>query len=118
MQKVFNKLRIELRKMSNKARPVGWSTAQEIVLLKNALSLVDQVEEEYEASTAKKHKWIPTGERLPSKERMRVWMSFTEPWGAYVKRGVWACGHFEWDNGRRLKELPDAWMPLYKPEPY
>ena len=117
MQRIFNKIKRELQKVSSKARPVGWSVSQEIVLLKTAMQVIDDIQREYESSDMCKQKWILVKDRKPSKERMRVWMSFSTPWGGYVKRGIWAYGHFEWDNGRKMKDMPDAWMPLYTPEP-
>ena len=85
-------------------RKVGYEQAIEIV---NAL--------------AEEHKdgWIPftTDSELP-KEGHRCWLSFSNPITSYVKSAWYIEGHFEWNNGRRVKDIPLAWKPYDVPEPY
>lgn len=63
--------------------------------------------------------WIPCSERLPKKGRyIKVWVSFSNHVSSYTKIAHWADDKFVWDNGREIKDKPDAWMPFFAPEPY
>lgn len=63
--------------------------------------------------------WIPVSERLPGKQKcFGVYLSFTNPVTSYVKKAWWINDHFEWDNGKNLKDNPTAWMRIQYPEPY
>lgn len=69
-------------------------------------------------------KWIPCNKEMPpSDKNCRVWISFITPWGGYVKKASWVYNHFEWENGKQVKDEPDAWQlyntpSYYAPEPY
>ena len=63
--------------------------------------------------------WIPCSERLPKKgSYIKVQMSFSNHVSSYTKIAHWAEDKFVWDNGREIKDKPDAWMPFFAPEPY
>ena len=63
--------------------------------------------------------WIPCSERLPEYGRcFKVWASFSNQYASYTKRIHWDYDRFVWNNGREVKEMPDAWMPYFSPEPY
>ena len=47
----------------------------------------------------------------------RVWLSFTKP-ARIVKTAWYIDGHFEWDNGKKVRRTPAAWQPYKVPEPY
>lgn len=63
--------------------------------------------------------WIPyaTDCKMPN-EASRVWLSFTTPITSFVKSAWWVNDHFEWNNGRTVKDVPLAWKPDNDPEPY
>lgn len=63
--------------------------------------------------------WIPytTNGELPCNGQ-KVWLSFTNEVCSYVKQAFWNCDHFEWDNGKRVKDYPTAWRPFIIPQPY
>ena len=63
--------------------------------------------------------WIPCRERLPEYGRcFKVWASFSNQYASYTKRIHWDYDRFVWNNGREVKEMPDAWMPYFSPLPY
>ena len=63
--------------------------------------------------------WITytEGNELPYNGQ-KVWISFTNEVCSYVKQAWWIYDHFEWDNGKRVKDYPTAWMPYIVPQPY
>ena len=63
--------------------------------------------------------WIPytTNCELPYNGQ-KVWLSFSNELCSYVKQAWWIYDHFEWNNGKRVKDYPLAWMPYIVPQPY
>ena len=63
--------------------------------------------------------WIPytVGGELPCNGQ-KVWLSFTNEIRSYVKQAWWIYDHFEWNNGKRVKDYPLAWQPFIDPQPY
>ena len=63
--------------------------------------------------------WIPytTNGELPNNNQ-RVWLSFTNPHASFVKSAWWINDHFEWKNGKKVKDYPSAWKPCEVPVPY
>ena len=63
--------------------------------------------------------WIPyvTNEELPTNGQ-KVWLSFTNEYTSFVKSAYWIYDHFEWANGKKVKDFPSAWKPYKIPEPY
>lgn len=63
--------------------------------------------------------WIPytTNGELPYNGQ-KVWISFANEICSYVKQAWWIYDHFEWNNGKRVKDYPLAWMPYIVPQPY
>lgn len=66
-----------------------------------------------------KDSWITyaNGEDLPWNGQ-KVWLSFTSPYTSFVKSAYWIYDHFEWANGKTVKDVPLAWKPYVVPEPY
>lgn len=64
-------------------------------------------------------KWIPytTNCELPYNGQ-KVWISFSNEICSYVKQAWWIYDHFEWNNGKRVKDYPIAWQPFIVPQPY
>ena len=62
-------------------------------------------------------KWIPVSERLPGDNIIRVWISFTNQYGSYVKSAFWNGSYFEYANGKKVKDKPTAWKRYSPPEP-
>lgn len=64
-------------------------------------------------------KWIPctTNCELPYNGQ-KVWISFANEVCSYVKQAWWIYDHFEWNNGKRVKDYPIAWQPFITPQPY
>lgn len=61
-------------------------------------------------------KWISCDKEKPAENlHCKVWAGFLTPWGNYVRRVNWCHDHFEWDNGKRMTEEPDAWQPYVTP---
>lgn len=61
--------------------------------------------------------WIPCSEKMPE-ECQKVWLSFTSQYTSFVKSAWWVNDHFEWNNGRTVKDVPLAWKPYNVPDPY
>lgn len=81
--------------------------------------IVNQIAEEHEAVAKNATTtWIPVSERLPEVSMMRVWLSFRTDIMSFVRRAWWIDNHFEWDNGKKIKDKPLAWMPYAAPKPY
>ena len=64
-------------------------------------------------------KWIPytTNCELPYNGQ-KVWISFANEICSYVKQAWWIYDHFEWNNGKTVKDFPIAWQPYISPQPY
>lgn len=63
--------------------------------------------------------WIPCNEKLPERfHTQKVWLSFSNEYGSHVRKGIWESNCFKWENGRVIKDKPDAWMPYCVPKPY
>ena len=111
MQQFIDKLIGKLEEYIETAKAEGdYTYIKPFEIAKNA---VNQLAEEYKGG------WIPftTDSELP-KEGHRCWLSFTNSVTSYVKSAWYIDGHFEWDNGRRVKDIPLAWKPYEIPQPY
>ena len=63
--------------------------------------------------------WIPCKDKMPEKyKRQKVWLSFSNEYGCFVRKALWEDGVFKWNNGQTIREQPDAWMPYCVPKPY
>jgi len=85
-----------------------------------SLNIVQEVAKEYGKDTnVRSNGWIPytTNGELPNNGQ-RVWLSFTTPYTSFVKSAWWIYDHFEWENGKTVKDYPLAWKPYEVPAPY
>lgn len=76
----------------------------------NAIKIVNELAEEYNDG------WHPYSEtNLPPAGYVReVWLTLEDG----VFKTVWMRDHFEWENGRKIEEMPLAWKFYNIPEPY
>lgn len=81
--------------------------------------IVNQLGKEMGVSKMENTTWIPyaTNEELPHNGQ-KVWLSFTTEYSSFVKSAYWIYDHFEWANGKKVKDFPSAWKPYKTPAPY
>ena len=99
-----------------------WETAtQQASALNEAYMRGRQDERDRFAEWQEEHNngWIPCSAKLPKDgHTFKVWLSFTTPFTSFSKAAWWVESHFEWDNGKAVKEKPIAWMQYNVPAPY
>ncbi len=138
MNNLFDKIKIKLWKNTELARPVGWSTKQEIIKFDTMISILDEVAKEYATDTnVGSNGWIPCSERLPEEhETMFAKLKGTDKWdpAMFSKMSDDVNVTVEFDNGERktmtLHTNDGKWNTNYrianfkviawqpKPEPY
>lgn len=89
------------------------------IMISDVIEIVNQLAEEMGVSKMENTNWIPyaTNEELPTNGQ-KVWLSFTNEYTSFVKSAYWIYDHFEWANGKKVKDFPSAWKPYKTPEPY